>query len=63
MSNKVTLSARNFRMDGNDNKPKTIGYYTLGDTIGEGTFGRVVLGTHLITGEKVHIIAGSYQNS
>jgi hypothetical protein len=50
-------------MDGNDNKPKTIGYYTLGDTIGEGTFGRVVLGTHLITGEKVHIIAGSYQNS
>ena len=44
-------------------KPKTIGYYTLGDTIGEGTFGRVVLGTHLITGEKVHIIAGSYQNS
>ena len=39
--------------DGNDNKKAIIGYYSLGETIGEGTFGKVVLGTHLVTGEKV----------
>jgi len=32
-----------------------IGNYVLGKTIGEGTFGKVKLGTHLLTGEKVAI--------
>ena len=34
---------------------KVIGYYMLGKTIGEGTFGKVKLGVHLPTGEKVAV--------
>ena len=30
-----------------------LGNYKLGKTIGEGTFGKVKLGTHKMTGEKV----------
>jgi serine/threonine protein kinase len=33
-----------------------IGQYILGQSIGEGTFGKVKLGTHKITNEKVFII-------
>jgi serine/threonine protein kinase len=33
-------------------KPQ-VGDYLLGKTIGEGTFGKVKLGTHIPTGEKV----------
>lgn len=36
-------------------KEKKIGYYLLGKTIGEGTFGKVKLGTHTLTGERVAI--------
>lgn len=32
-----------------------IGQFILGKTIGKGTFGKVKLGTHIITGEKVLI--------
>jgi serine/threonine protein kinase len=35
------------------NDGKQIGLYTLGKSIGEGTFGKVKIGTHLPTGEKV----------
>jgi serine/threonine protein kinase len=31
-------------------KEKKIGYYLLGKTIGEGTFGKVKLATHTLTG-------------
>eukprot|EP00401_Gymnodinium_catenatum_P040193 CAMPEP_0117608500 /NCGR_PEP_ID=MMETSP0784-20121206/80840_1 /TAXON_ID=39447 /ORGANISM="" /LENGTH=416 /DNA_ID=CAMNT_0005411775 /DNA_START=1 /DNA_END=1248 /DNA_ORIENTATION=- len=34
---------------------KSIGHYILGKTIGEGTFGKVKLGTHIATGEKVAV--------
>lgn len=34
---------------------KTIGSYFLGRTIGEGTFGKVKFGTHILTSEKVAI--------
>jgi serine/threonine protein kinase len=34
---------------------KTIGNYTIGKSIGEGTFGKVKLGTHLTTNDKVAI--------
>ncbi|KAF4667445.1 hypothetical protein FOL47_003576 [Perkinsus chesapeaki] len=34
---------------------RAIGHYILGRTIGEGTFGKVKLGTHILTGEKVAI--------
>lgn len=39
----------------NDRKVKTIGQYTLGKTIGQGTFGKVKLGTHTLTEEKVAV--------
>ena len=32
-----------------------IGYYILGRAIGQGTFGKVRAGTHIITGEKVAV--------
>ena len=37
-----------------------VGHYILGKTLGEGTFGKVKLGTHILTGEKVGSIAKSY---
>ena len=37
------------------NKDRDIGDYTIGKTIGEGTFGKVKLGIHKMTGEKVAI--------
>jgi 5'-AMP-activated protein kinase catalytic alpha subunit len=36
-------------------KLKSIGNYILGKTLGEGTFGKVKMGTHILTGEKVAI--------
>ena len=36
-------------------KVKAIGHYFLGRTIGEGTFGKVKLGTHQLTGLKVAV--------
>ncbi|KAG7396869.1 hypothetical protein PHYBOEH_001626 [Phytophthora boehmeriae] len=40
---------------GGDNNGDVIGEYVLGETIGKGTFGKVRLGLHLLTGEKVAI--------
>jgi 5'-AMP-activated protein kinase, catalytic alpha subunit len=34
---------------------RRVGNYQLGATIGEGTFGKVKLGLHLLTGERVAI--------
>lgn len=34
---------------------RIIGNYKLGETIGEGTFGKVKLGVHVLTGERVAI--------
>ncbi|CAD8055379.1 unnamed protein product [Paramecium sonneborni] len=36
-------------------KNKSIGQYLFGKTLGEGTFGKVKLATHILTGEKVAI--------
>ena len=41
-----------------------VGHYILGKTLGEGTFGKVKLGTHILTGEKVNFqISVSYYGS
>lgn len=37
------------------NQATTIGNYIIGKTIGEGAFGKVKLGTHTLTAEKVAI--------
>jgi serine/threonine protein kinase len=39
---------------------KTVGHYIMGKSLGEGTFGKVKLGTHILSGEKVSlsVIAG-----
>ena len=39
------------------NDVRTIGQYELGKTIGEGTFGKVKLGTHTLTSEKVRVFS------
>ena len=39
----------------NEKKPRNIGNYILGKTIGQGTFGKVKLGTHTLTDEKVAV--------
>jgi hypothetical protein len=36
-------------------KTRNIGNYRLGKNIGEGTFGKVKLGIHILTGEKVSV--------
>lgn len=36
-------------------RAKSIGHYVLMKTIGEGTFGKVKLGTHILTGERVAV--------
>ncbi|ETN13661.1 CAMK/CAMKL/AMPK protein kinase [Phytophthora nicotianae INRA-310] len=38
-----------------DGKGAVIGEYVLGETIGKGTFGKVKLGLHTLTGEKVAV--------
>ena len=35
------------------NGTNAVGHYILGKAVGEGTFGKVKLGTHVLTGEKV----------
>jgi len=37
----------------NSKKGGNLGQFILGKTIGEGTFGRVKIATHISTGEKV----------
>ena len=32
-----------------------VGHWMLGKTLGEGTFGKVKLGVHLLTGERVAV--------
>ncbi|GIQ85244.1 hypothetical protein KIPB_006882 [Kipferlia bialata] len=39
--------------DKKSGRVKRVGNYVIGKTIGEGTFGRVRLGTHILTNEKV----------
>lgn len=38
-----------------DNKDKSLNQFVLGEKLGEGMFGKVRLGTHILTGEKVAI--------
>lgn len=39
----------------NESSTNTIGHYIMGKTLGQGTFGKVKLGTHILTGEKVSL--------
>jgi serine/threonine protein kinase len=55
-------------MKPNVTKSRSIGHYIIGKNIGEGTFGKVKLGTHILTGEKVRtvkslMLIGGGQNS
>ena len=52
-----TSSKKNKKKENNDEDEKEeyiLGNYKLGKTIGEGTFGKVKLGIHKLTGEKVN---------
>lgn len=48
------LSDATINTAGNDSE-NVAGEYVLGETIGKGTFGKVKLGIHLLTGEKVAV--------
>ena len=49
----------NIKLGSNERK---VGQYILGKSIGEGTFGKVKLGRHILTNEKVsRILAASRQ--
>ena len=58
---KPSTANRNRDRDKSDNpvqkkgsiSTKNIGQFILGEKLGEGTFGTVRLGTHILTGEKV----------
>ena len=41
--------------DGSGKNSKNVGHYILGRTIGQGTFGKVKLGTHILSNELVAI--------
>lgn len=42
-------------METTEKPPKCIGQYTIGKTIGKGTFGKVKMGIHTLTEEKVAV--------
>lgn len=43
-------------VDKKNKSSKNIGQFILGEKLGEGTFGKVRLGTHILTGEKVGLL-------
>lgn len=53
--NRHHAKPRNKSSKKKESKSKSIGHYLIGKTIGEGTFGKVKLGTHNLTGEKVAV--------
>lgn len=55
----VSTKKREKSIDSVDKKNKSsknIGQFILGEKLGEGTFGKVRLGTHILTGEKVNLL-------
>ena len=52
---KMKLSTRQSREKQRFSKTSNIGNYQLSNSVGEGTFGKVKLGKHFLTGEKVAI--------
>ena len=41
------------KKEGSHKSSNAVGHYILGKALGEGTFGKVKLGTHILSGEKV----------
>tara|TARA_B100000780_G_C21051799_1_gene422417 strand:- start:299 stop:1072 length:774 start_codon:yes stop_codon:yes gene_type:complete len=54
-SNRTTAAPRSSQHRANKNSSLQVGQYLVGKTIGQGTFGKVKLGVHCGTGEKVAI--------
>ena len=48
-------SSRQQAHHGGSGNANAVGHYILGKALGEGTFGKVKLGTHVLTGEKVSL--------
>ena len=48
-------SSRQQAHHGSSGNANAVGHYILGKALGEGTFGKVKLGTHVLTGEKVSL--------
>jgi serine/threonine protein kinase len=60
---KATLLKAATRTLNNPQLKNNIGHYVLGRAIGQGTFGKVRNGTHIITGEKVSVTNISKSNN
>jgi serine/threonine protein kinase len=55
---KASTSDKHSNSEGNSTSHKSsnaVGHYILGKALGEGTFGKVKLGTHILSGEKVNL--------
>jgi serine/threonine protein kinase len=55
---KASSTDKNSKSEGNSSSHKSsnaVGHYILGKALGEGTFGKVKLGTHILSGEKVAV--------
>jgi len=50
------------QISSNNSKKGSLGQFILGKTLGEGTFGRVKIATHITTGEKVNFINNNIFN-
>ena len=51
----MAVGGRNSHLANAPAASKSIGNYLLSKTVGEGTFGKVKLGVHLLTGERVAV--------
>lgn len=47
--------SRQAQGESSSSNANAVGHYILGKALGEGTFGKVKLGTHVLTGEKASI--------
>ena len=51
--NKIINPINPVKKNTNSYDPKVIGDYMIGEKLGQGTFSKVYLGTHILTREKV----------
>jgi serine/threonine protein kinase len=54
-TNQSTRSNRKDKNKDNPNEPSVIGNYKIDRTLGQGTYGKVKLGLHIVSSQKVDI--------
>ena len=51
----MSINSKEVETIGGKSGSKNVGHYILGKTIGQGTFGKVKLGSHILSGEQVAV--------